>query len=225
MEQGFNRALVIDLFETAQITTQIIAAQRRSEESEAKHKMRLGNMGHLTLIAEEVVKFSERHPREVLSTQVMEKLTHPDWIDYVEHALSDTRERENAILGGVKPDITMSHRQAVLNAISAPTALQGPSSALADAGLNGGFSTGFSLNNLNFDNQASASGGAFGFNSNLSGTGVSLFSGFGSSSDDEDEDMEDRQDNHDSQTIGSGLVSPKYGDDGWFEDIDMRDEQ
>ncbi|KAF3481364.1 SIT4-Associating protein ser/thr phosphatase [Arthroderma uncinatum] len=207
MEQGFNRALVIDLFETAQITTQIIEAQRRSEESEAKHKMRLGNMGHLTLIAEEVVKFSERHPREVLSPQVMDKLTHPDWIDYVEHALSDTRERENAILGGVKPDITMSHRQAVLNAISAPTALQGPSSALADAGLNGGFSSGFSLNNLNFDNQASASGGAFGFNSNLSGTGVSLFSGFGSSSDDEDEDMEDRQDHHDSQTIGSGLAS------------------
>ncbi|KAM5445548.1 sporulation-induced protein [Microsporum audouinii] len=211
MEQGFNRALVIDLFESAQITTQIIEAQRRSEESEAKHKMRLGNMGHLTLIAEEVVKFSERHPREVLSPQVMEKLTHPDWIDYVEHALSDTRERENAILGGVKPDITMSHRQAVLNAISAPTSVQGTSSALADAGLNGGFSTGFSLNSLSFDNQSSASGGAFGFNSNLGGTGlgtgVSLFSGFGSSSDDEDEDMEDRQDNHESQSIGAGLAS------------------
>ncbi|EZF45400.1 hypothetical protein H112_01572 [Trichophyton rubrum D6] len=212
MEQGFNRALVIDLFESAEITTQIIEAQRRSEESEAKHKMRLGNMGHLTLIAEEVVKFSERHPREVLSPQVMDKLTHPDWIDYVEHALSDTRERENAILGGVKPDITMSHRQAVLNAISAPTGIQGTSSALADAGLNGGFSSGFSLSNLTFDNQSSASGGAFGFNSNLgtgtgTGTGVSLFSGFGSSSDDDDEDMEDRTDNRDSQSIGSGLAS------------------
>ncbi|EFR03850.1 kinetochore protein 1 extragenic suppressor [Nannizzia gypsea CBS 118893] len=210
MEQGFNRTLVIDLFESAEITTQIIQAQRRSEESEAKHKMRLGNMGHLTLIAEEVVKFSERHPREVLSPHVMEKLTHADWIDYVEHALSDTRERENAILGGVKPDITMSHRQAVLNAISAPTNLQGTSSALADAGLNGGFSSGFSLNNLTFDNQSSASGGAFGFSSNLgtgtgTGTGVSLFSGFGS--DDDDEDMEDRTDHRDPQSIGAGLAS------------------
>ncbi|KAL1965035.1 hypothetical protein VTN77DRAFT_6095 [Rasamsonia byssochlamydoides] len=184
MDRGFNRSLAIDLFETGRITEQIVEGQRRSDEAQASKNMRLGYMGHLTLISEEVVKFTERHPPEVLSQTVMEKVLHRDWIDYVERTLSETRERDNAILGGVRPDI-IGHRQAVLNAVGA----QGftGSAALADAGLNGG--AGSSFEGFDTMHQGSASGGAFGL-----GGSSSLLSGFGSSSDDEDEEMEDQDD-------------------------------
>jgi SIT4-associating protein SAP185/190 len=185
MDRGFNRSLAIDLFETGHITEQIVNGQRRSDEVQATTHVRLGYMGHLTLIAEEVVKFTERHPPEVLSQTVMEKVLHSDWIDYVERTLSETRERDNAILGGVRPDISIGHRQAVLNAVGASQGYIG-SQALANAGLNGG--GGPSFEGFDIMNQGTASGGVFGLGGN------SLLSSFGSSSDDEDEEMEDQDD-------------------------------
>lgn len=191
MERGFNRALAIDVFETGRITVEIVEGQKRSDEAQQTKQIRLGYMGHLTLIAEEVVKFSERHPPELLSRSVMESVLNPEWIDYVEQTLSETRERDNAILGGVRPDMSVGPRQTVLN-----TQAFSNSSALADAGLNGGIAgSGFQGFDLN---QGSVSGGAFG-----GGGGTSLLSGFASSSDDEDEDMED-QDDRDSGTADQG---------------------
>ncbi|OJD16400.1 hypothetical protein AJ78_03430 [Emergomyces pasteurianus Ep9510] len=188
MDRGFNRSLAIDLFESGHITEQIVQGQRRSDEAQRTKNMRLGYMGHLTLIAEEVVKFSERHPPELLSATVMENVLNPDWIDYVERTLSETRERDNAILGGVRPDMSMGHRQAVLNAVNASQGFTA-STALANAGLNGG-TIGSTFEGLDIVNQSSVSGGAFFGGS----SGPSLLSGFGSSSDDEDEEMEDPED-------------------------------
>lgn len=192
MERGYNRALAINVFETGQITTAIVEGQKRSDEAQKARQIRLGYMGHLTLVAEEVVKFSERHPPELLSRSVMESVLDPEWIDYVEQTLSETRERDNAILGGVRPDMSVGSRQTVL------TSGQGfsNSNALAEAGLNGGIGAssfqGFDIN------QGSVSGGAFG------GGGTSLLSGFASSSDDdEDEDMED-QDDRDASHLEQG---------------------
>ncbi|CRG84741.1 SIT4-associating protein SAP185 [Talaromyces islandicus] len=187
MDRGFNRSLAIDLFDTGSITERIVEGQRCSDESQATRNMRLGYMGHLTLIAEEVVKFTERHPPEVLSQTVMDRVLHNDWIEYVERTLSETRERDNAILGGVRPDI-MGHRQAVMNAVGTAQGLTG-SNALANAGLNGGGGNGYSFENFDSMTHGSASSGAFGL-----GGSSSLLSGFGSSSDDEDEDMEDQDD-------------------------------
>ena len=192
MERGYNRALAINVFETGQITTAIIEGQKRSDEAQKTKQIRLGYMGHLTLVAEEVVKFSERHPPELLSRSVMESVLNPDWIDYVEQTLSETRERDNAILGGVRPDMSVGSRQA---AISSNQGFSN-SNALAEAGLNGGIGgstfQGFDLN------QGSVSGGAFGAG------GPSLLSGFASSSDDdEDEDLEDH-DNRDAANADQG---------------------
>ncbi|KAL4788168.1 SIT4 phosphatase-associated protein-domain-containing protein [Aspergillus varians] len=190
MDRGYNRILALDVFETGRITKTIIEGQKRSDETQKAKRIRLGYMGHLTLIAEEVVKFSERHPPELLSTTVMDNVLNPEWIDYVEQTLSETRERDNAILGGVRPDISIGHRQGMLGT--------GQSSALADAGLNG------MAGNSNFQgfdmvNQGSVSGGAFGAGGN------SLLSGFASSSDDdEDEDMEDLDDRRIEQSAESG---------------------
>src|SRR5438034_1069618 len=110
MDRGFNPTLAVSLFESADITSIIINGQLASEQSQARTKTRMGYMGHLTLIAEEVVKFTERHPPEMVSNVVLEKVMSQGWIDYVEGALAETRERDNAILGGVRPDVALANR-------------------------------------------------------------------------------------------------------------------
>ncbi|CAG8041187.1 unnamed protein product [Penicillium salamii] len=188
MERGYNRALAVNVFDTGRITTAIVEGQKRSDEAQKTKQIRLGYMGHLTLVAEEVVKFSERHPPELLSRSVMESVLNPDWIEYVEQILSETRERDNAILGGVRPDMSVGSRQTSLNNNSNNNnSAQGfsNSNALSDAGLNGGIG-GSTFQSFDL-NQGSVSGGAFG------GGGTSLLSDFASSSDDEeDEEMEDQ---------------------------------
>ncbi|KAK2606686.1 hypothetical protein N8I77_005417 [Diaporthe amygdali] len=190
MDRGFNPTLAISLFESADITSQIINGQHASEQSQQQNKTRMGYMGHLTLIAEEVVKFTERHPPELLSETVLQKVMDQEWINYVEGALAETRERDNAILGGVRPEVAMSNRQAGglsavgLSSLGAAfgSSQGGSSNALADAGLNGG------LNDMG-DNGGGNGIGPFAISS---GT---LMSGFGSSSDeDEDEEAENEED-------------------------------
>ena len=220
MERGYNRNVAIDLFETGNITDQIVDGQKRSDEAQQKKNMRLGYMGHLTLVAEEVVKFSERHPAELLSQTVMEKVLDRQWIDYVEQTLSQTRERDNAVLGGIRPDIGIGPRQAVLNAVNASQGF-GNSAALANAGLNGGQQP---LDTIDLSNNGSASSGTF-----SQGTSSS-FSGFGSSSDDEDEDMDEPEEEDPTRTItqlstaDTGLTSSNVGDTSpEREDIQMID--
>lgn len=188
MDRGFNPTLAISLFEAADVTTQIINGQQASEESQRQTKTRMGYMGHLTLIAEEVVKFTERHPPELLSETVLQRVMDQEWINYVEGALAETRERDNAILGGVRPEVALSNRQAGglqgvgLSSLGAAFgSSQGGSNALAEAGLNGGLSEG-----------GGDGGNGIGPFAISAGT---LMSGFGSSSDeDEDEEAENEED-------------------------------
>ncbi|KAK4161790.1 SIT4 phosphatase-associated protein-domain-containing protein [Cladorrhinum sp. PSN259] len=188
MDRGFNPTLAISLFEAADITNQIINGQKASDRSEAENKTRMGYMGHLTLIAEEVVKFTERHPPELLNELVLEKVMAQDWINYVEGALAETRERDNAILGGVRPEVAMNNRAAQSNLMGNSLTGLGSiglggntgSNALAEAGLNGGSDEGSGSSGI----------GPFGISS-----GTTLMSGFGSSSDeDDDEEQESEED-------------------------------
>ncbi len=207
MDRGYNRSLAIDLFETGRITEHIVEGQRRSDEAQEKNRMRLGYMGHLTLVAEEVVKFSERNTSHVLPQSVLNRVMHKQWIDYVEHTLSETRERDNAILGGVRPDLSVGPRQAVINAVNAAQGFgNNGSSALANAGLNGGGAQGLDSIDL-----ANAAGGSFGISN-------ALLSGFGSSSDEEDEEMEEGEDREGPGRDGSDQVGNFS-----FEDVDMSD--
>jgi len=185
MERGFNPTLAISLFEAADITTLIINGQLASEQSQARARTRMGYMGHLTLIAEEVVKFTERHPPELLSDAVLERVMSQDWINYVEGALAETRERDNAILGGVRPEVAMNNRApgsalAAVGLSSLGSALglggsQSASSALAEAGLNGG---------LDLQGNGDAGPGPFSISAGIS-------SGFHSSSDEEEDDADE----------------------------------
>ncbi|PBP19426.1 SIT4 phosphatase-associated protein [Diplocarpon rosae] len=194
MDRGFNRSLAIDLFETGDITMRIVDGQKKSDEAQAKSKMRLGYMGHLTLIAEEVVKFTERHPPELLSDAVLDKVMNGEWVTYVEVTLAETRERDNAILGGVRPEISVGPRQAVINPVNAASNFGGASSALADAGLNG--SAGLDSIDLANGNGTSA----------FTLSGGTLLSGFGSSSDEEDDEMDEDNEEEGARNSGAAEV-------------------
>lgn len=225
MDRGSNPTLAMSLFESADITAQIIRGQLASEESQAKTSTRMGYMGHLTLIAEEVVKFTERHPPELLSDTVLDRVMAPDWISYVEGALAETRERDNAILGGVRPEVAMSNRAGAgglsgagglagigLAGLGGGSNSQSASGALADAGLNGGMD----LEGGNVG-QFAVSGG--------------LMSGFGSSSDeDEEEEQESEEDVNNevsyplhklSHRFFFGGNAPRGADGGPSEDYDV----
>ena len=215
MDRGFNRSLAIDLFDTGCVTERIVDGQRRSDRAQAETNMRLGYMGHLTLIAEEVVKFTERHPPDFLSKSVLDKVMHADWIDYVERTLAETRERDNAILGGVRPDMAVGPRQAVINSLNAAQGFSnGPSAALANAGLTGG---GNGLDSFDLTN-----GGTSGGNFNL--PSGSLLSGFGSSSDEEDEDMDEIGDDLEDRPNETSSGGTDQVGDSVCDDVEMTPE-
>lgn len=206
MDRGYNRTLAIDLFVTGRITEKIIEGQRVSDKTQRETRMRMGYMGHLTLIAEEVVKFTEKYfnPPDILSQVVLEKVMHPDWIDYVENVLSETRERDNAILGGFRPDQSLGPRSAAFGSMGGAQGLGGLGGLGSIGGGNSsGVTGGLSSADLDTIDLANGTGGvgsggsgSFGVegSSTAAGvTGVGLLSGFGSSSD-EDEDEMDRDD-------------------------------
>lgn len=105
MDIGFNKFLAIDLFDSVDITNKIIYGQNYCTEFENNNNgLRLGYMGHLTLIAEEVVKFIQSYPISTLSVLIDQKVSEAPWEDYVNNVLYDTREKYNAILGGADED-------------------------------------------------------------------------------------------------------------------------
>lgn len=217
MNRGFNRSLAIDLFETGRITERIVEGQQASDKAQKENNMRLGYMGHLTLIAEEVVKFTERHPPECLSQSVLDKVTAKQWVEYVEQTLAETRERDNAILGGVRPDMSVGPRQAVLNAVNAAQGYGNSTGGSALAGL----SAGSGAMGLDTAELTSATG-----NTQSGGylfTGSSLLSGFNhGSSDEEDEEMEGGEQGEDGVfSKPSPIEDQDQVGELSFEDVDM----
>jgi SIT4-associating protein SAP185/190 len=209
MERGYNRSLAIDLFETGRITERIIEGQQTSDKAQAETHMRLGYMGHLTLIAEEVLKFTERHPAELLSQSVLDKVMSQSWIDYVEQTLAETRERDNAILGGVRPDMSVGPRQAVLNAVNAQSGFSsdgGSSLANATAGNIG-------LDSMELTNPDNGGGYTF--------SGGSLLSGFTNSSDEEDEEMEEGGEEREREPRQPPVSDSEQVGELSFEDVEM----
>lgn len=193
MDRGFNPTLAVSLFESADITTAIINGQQASDASQAKAKTRMGYMGHLTLIAEEVVKFTERHPPELLSEIVLDKVMSQDWINYVEGALAETRERDNAILGGVRPEVSLGHRGLMIGNGLAGLGFSGLGGGSGSSGAAGASSNALAEAGLINGDVEPAEGGDNGVEPFAVGAGT-LMSGFGSSSDEEEEGDGDDED-------------------------------
>ncbi|GMM29866.1 Sap190 protein [Martiniozyma asiatica (nom. inval.)] len=101
MDFGFNKFLAIDLFDRCEITKLIINGHNNCHIYEEETGLRLGYMGHLTLIAEEVVKFtsSEIHHTTEKSILIDEAIENKEWNNYVDTTLVDIRNKYNAVLG------------------------------------------------------------------------------------------------------------------------------
>ena len=190
LDRGFNRTVAFNLFQYVEpkdgkssteigltsgkdITDRILDGQKASDESQKIKGMRLGYMGHLTLIAEEVVKFANRHPPEALGQNIRDRVNREEWLQYVEGTLAETRDKDNAVLGGVRPENAIGVRaMGGMGGFSSNT-----SSTLASAGLGNNSTPQDSL-----ALQEGSVGQSFEINSGVSG--------FGDGSDD-DEEMED----------------------------------
>ncbi|KAJ2719102.1 sporulation-induced protein [Coemansia sp. Benny D115] len=98
-----NLALIVVAFRDVRITSRI--AQACTQNDKACHEprgVRLGYMGHLTGIGEEVARLLE------LSGAALEPLISPyidgdEWLEYVARTLQEVRERDQQPLGGERP--------------------------------------------------------------------------------------------------------------------------
>jgi SIT4-associating protein SAP185/190 len=101
MEIGYNKYLAVDLFDRCNIAKAIVNGHNNCTEYEEKTGLRLGYMGHLSLIAEEVVKFIslEIHNTTTKSKIIDEAVENDEWKQYVDETLTDIRNKYNAVLG------------------------------------------------------------------------------------------------------------------------------
>lgn len=76
--------------------------------SSAKPKgVRLGYMGHLTLISEDVITALDHFPPDL--KQVIEECApQPAWDDYVRGRYNETKKKDTSLLGGGRPAVTVS---------------------------------------------------------------------------------------------------------------------
>lgn len=73
--------------------------------------VRLGYMGHLTLIAEDVLVTLDRYPPDLREILVRYAPV-PEWEEYVGGRYSETKERDTSLLGGGKPAVTGTTQRA-----------------------------------------------------------------------------------------------------------------
>ncbi|KAJ3072850.1 hypothetical protein HDU98_002773 [Podochytrium sp. JEL0797] len=100
------RRLVISILVEGKLTDRITAAQRRNDfEVEQPKGVRLGYMGHLTYISDEVTKLVEKC-LEDFGPDVSDLINSDDWQEYLSGVLKETKDRDRQALGGVRPTHT-----------------------------------------------------------------------------------------------------------------------
>ncbi|PWN52971.1 SAPS-domain-containing protein [Violaceomyces palustris] len=103
MDFGLNRHLTLSVFNEGRLAERIVEGHRKNEESMAgPRRIRLGYMGHMNLIAEETVKLFERYPY-VIRDSIQPPIAQPDWDNFVNEGLRESREREAGPLAGGRP--------------------------------------------------------------------------------------------------------------------------
>ncbi|GJJ12305.1 hypothetical protein Clacol_006546 [Clathrus columnatus] len=103
VDDGFNRDLIIFLFRDAKLFDRIIAGHEENDTRCRQDKgVRLGYMGHLTLISEDVISALEHYPEDLSST-LHQYAPQPAWTRYVNGAYRETKSKDTSLLGGGKP--------------------------------------------------------------------------------------------------------------------------
>ncbi|KAI0957676.1 hypothetical protein AcW1_005989 [Taiwanofungus camphoratus] len=110
IDGGFNRELTIALFRDARLMHRIIEGSKRNDIESAKPKgVRLGYMGHLTLISEDVIGALEHFPPD-LRLLAAQYAPQPEWDEYVTGRYKETKKKDTILLGGGKPVIAPGMR-------------------------------------------------------------------------------------------------------------------
>ncbi|KAG8844295.1 hypothetical protein FRB91_002716 [Serendipita sp. 411] len=101
VEGTMNRDLIINLFREVELPRRILDAQNVND-SQPYTQPRLGYMGHISLMAVDIVGALEKYPDDLLA--VIEPLIpQPAWDNYVHGVYAETQRLENTILGGPRP--------------------------------------------------------------------------------------------------------------------------
>lgn len=99
---GYNKFLIKNLLSKTYLTDKIIQGDIKCTEYEQEKGIRLGYMGHLILIAEEMAKFVE-YINEMKITfdddGISNILNKDNWKTFVNTTLADTRDKYNTVLG------------------------------------------------------------------------------------------------------------------------------
>ncbi|CCC67508.1 hypothetical protein NCAS_0A09500 [Naumovozyma castellii] len=107
LKTGYNIFLLKDLLTRAHLTQLLLDGDTRSREYEERTHFRLGYMGHLTLIGEEILKFAAYlEETKVVFTEddIVDALQDSAWIEYADTILADTREKYETALGENEDD-------------------------------------------------------------------------------------------------------------------------
>ncbi|KAG0169446.1 hypothetical protein DFQ28_004386 [Apophysomyces sp. BC1034] len=103
MDKGYNRNLAISVFKDGHLTEKMVQIQKMNDDECAKPKgMRLGFMGHLTFIADEIIKLLEGYPEAIVS-EIKTDVDLESWSGYCNNELKETKERDRLPLGGTRP--------------------------------------------------------------------------------------------------------------------------
>ncbi|KDR73731.1 hypothetical protein GALMADRAFT_251541 [Galerina marginata CBS 339.88] len=102
---GYNRELIISFFRDARILHRIVEGQNQSDIESSKPKgVRLGYMGHLMLVSEDVITAMARFPPD-LRLIIIQYAPEPEWDNYVTGRYNETKKEDSRLLGGGKPVI------------------------------------------------------------------------------------------------------------------------
>ncbi|KAG8733903.1 hypothetical protein FRC11_000457 [Ceratobasidium sp. 423] len=101
-----SRRVTIGMFRDARLVYRILEGSRRNDAVAAQQKgLRLGYMGHLILISDDIVAALEHYPHSLLEA-LLPYIPQPDWNDFVAGQYKETKERDMSQLGGGKPAVT-----------------------------------------------------------------------------------------------------------------------
>lgn len=103
LSPGSNRDLVVQLMKEAKLVERVLDAQRLNDRLVAQsNSPRLPYMGHLILIAEEIVKFIARCPSDLYDI-VKNTFILSEWEAFVNTSLREAKDRDDKPLAGGKP--------------------------------------------------------------------------------------------------------------------------
>lgn len=99
---GYNKFLIKNLLSKTRLTDKIIKGDIKCTQYEQEKGIRLGYMGHLILIAEEMAKFVEYIDEMKITFDddgISDILNRDNWKTFMNTTLADTRDKYNAVLG------------------------------------------------------------------------------------------------------------------------------